>query len=104
MKCARYALLATLAVSGILLNTPTKAQNTTCAVSKSHFLALHSGMTYREAVKILGCEGDEVSRSDMAGFATVMYAWKGSIWSGANMNAMFQNDQMITKAQMGLTD
>ena len=73
-----------------------------CKVTKEKYDKLQSGMSYSQAVAILGCEGEELSSSEMGGFKTVMYMWTGSSWSGANMNAMFQNDQMISKAQMGL--
>ena len=84
-----------------LLIAPTVAL-ADCKVTKEKYDKLQSGMSYSQAVAILGCEGEELSSSDMAGFKTVMYMWSGSSWTGANMNAMFQNDQLISKAQMGL--
>jgi hypothetical protein len=90
------------APSPTVLNVP--LQSTNCIVSKAQFLALSAGMSYRQAVRALGCLGNEISRSEMLGTVTVMYSWKGSAWSGANMNAMFQNDGLVTKAQFGLTD
>ncbi|PSJ57400.1 hypothetical protein C7I85_22715 [Mesorhizobium soli] len=58
-------------------------------------------MSYTQAVLVLGCKGDELSQSEMAGFVTVMYMWDGSGFGG-NMNAMFQNGRLIAKAQFGL--
>lgn len=72
-----------------------------CEVTKEQYLALKSGMSYSDAVSILGCPGEEMSSTDMAGYSTVMYMWEGSSM-GANMNAMFQNDKMVSKAQFGL--
>jgi hypothetical protein len=69
-------------------------------LSKANYLRISEGMTYREVVAILGEPGEEMSRSDIAGITTVMYGWKR--WNGANMNAMFQNDALVTKAQFGL--
>ena len=57
-------------------------------------------MSYEEVVRILGSEGKEISRSDIADINTVMYAWEGS--GIANMNAMFQKGKLVTKAQFGL--
>jgi hypothetical protein len=71
-----------------------------CDVMKSQYMQLKLKMTYAEAVKILGCEGEEISSSEMAGFKTSMYVWQGT--GDANMNAMFQNDRLISKAQLGL--
>jgi hypothetical protein len=62
---------------------------------------LQTGMSYAEAVRILGKEGTEVSRNELAGIVTVMYQWE-SRFGVANMNAMFQDDKLVQKAQFGL--
>jgi len=59
-------------------------------------------MSYSEVRRIIGAPGEEVSRSDLAGLTTVMYSWINS--NGSNMNAMFQNDELIQKAQFGLRE
>ena len=71
-------------------------------VSLAQFQQLRDGMTYGEAVGVLGSPGTEQSRSNIADIVTVMYSWPGSGTLGANMNAMFQNDKLVTKAQFGL--
>lgn len=68
----------------------------------AEFNQLREGMTYEQAVEIIGGEGEVLSSSDMAGYQTVMFKWDGSGSFGANMNAMFQNGRMISKAQFGL--
>jgi hypothetical protein len=65
--------------------------------SMAEFLQLRQGMTYAQAVAIIGSPGEEISRMD----TTVMYQWKGNSLVG-NMNAMFQDDRLVSKAQMGL--
>lgn len=70
-------------------------------VTRENYLALHTGMSYADAVAILGSPGEEISRSDIAGYTTVMYQWTTAFGLG-NMNAMFQNDKLIQKAQFGL--
>ena len=69
--------------------------------TKAKFDRLEDGMSYAAAVKVLGAEGEVMSTSKMAGVKTTMYMWKGTSFGG-NMNAMFQNDKLITKSQMGL--
>jgi hypothetical protein len=62
-------------------------------------------MTYSEVVQILGQSGTEISRSSIAGITTVMYQWNaGGLagLSGGNMNAMFQDGRLVSKAQFGL--
>lgn len=70
-------------------------------VTLTQFNQLRDGMSYKEAVAILGSEGVEQSSSNVAGIKTVMYAWNGNTF-GANMNAMFQDDKLVQKAQFGL--
>lgn len=62
---------------------------------------LQTGMSYGDVVRILGTEGTEISRNEFAETVTVMYQWE-SRFGGANMNAMFQDDQLVQKAQFGL--
>jgi len=69
-------------------------------VTMAEFSRLQTGMTYQQAVEIIGTAGEEMSRSDLAGYTTVMYGWKNA--DGSNMNAMFQNGGLINKAQFGL--
>jgi len=71
-------------------------------VSLAQFQQMRDGMTYGEAVAVLGSPGTEQSRSNIGDIVTVMYSWPGSGTLGANMNAMFQNDKLVTKAQFGL--
>lgn len=71
-------------------------------VTLDQFQQLRDGMTYSEAVGVLGRAGTEQSRSNIGKMVTVMYTWPGSGTLGANMNAMFQNDKLVTKAQLGL--
>jgi len=59
-------------------------------------------MSYEEVVTILGSAGTEQSRSSLGGITTVMHSWQGSGSFGANMNAMFQNGRLVSKAQFGL--
>ena len=74
--------------------------NTDCAVTVQAYKRLQSGDTYETAVAKLGCKGSEISRSDIPDYITVIYIWEGQPL-GANMSATFQNDKLISKAQMG---
>lgn len=66
------------------------------------FNRLHEGMTYEQATQVIGSEGEVLSSSEFGDLRAVMYKWDGSGSFGANMNAIFQNDRMISKAQFGL--
>ncbi len=67
----------------------------------AEYQAIRPGMSYSEVVAIIGGPGEELSSSDIAGISTVMYQWEGNGFA-ANMNAMFQDDRMVQKAQFGL--
>ena len=69
-------------------------------ITAAGFAAITTGMAYDQVVAILGQPGEEISSSDIAGHSTVMYQWKGA--GLGNMNAMFQNGKLISKAQFGL--
>ena len=69
-------------------------------VTKYEYNQIVEGMSYSDVVRIIGAPGEELSRSDMAGISTVMYSWANS--GGSNMNAMFQNDKLVSRAQFGL--
>ena len=77
-----------------------EAERTDGVVSRAEYNRIRSGMSYSEVADIIG-DGTEISRSDMAGYTTEMYSWENPS-GGGNMNAMFQNDELISKAQFGL--
>lgn len=71
-------------------------------ITMTKYSQLQTGMSYNEVVAILGKPGTELSSNEIAGTKTIMYSWDAGF--GASMNAMFQNDAMMQKAQMGLRD
>ena len=74
-----------------------------CGVTLAAFNKLRSGMSYSQAIRVLGCPGEEMSRVEIPEFpTTVMYTWNGEGGWGANMNAMFQGGALVSKAQFGL--
>lgn len=98
---SRAFLFAIIAATLTAVATAATAQTTSCKVGLAQYQSLATGMSYSRAVAVLGCEGSELSRSDMAGFRTVMFMWQGNSLA-ANMNAMFQNDALVSRAQFGL--
>ncbi|BCA60227.1 SHOCT domain-containing protein [Sphingomonas sp. HMP6] len=107
------ALLIVLAIIGSTMKpaSPEKVTGYSAApeapvvskfVTKAQFDQLRDGMSYAEAVKVLGGnEGEVMSTNKFGSTKTTMYVWKGTSFGG-NMNAMFQNDRLMSKAQMGL--
>lgn len=71
-------------------------------VTAAEYRELRDGMTYREAVAVIGFPGVELSRTSIAGYTTVMFQWTNPAPAISNMNAMFQNDELVSKAQFGL--
>jgi hypothetical protein len=71
-------------------------------VTQAQYDQIREGMTYEQVRNVIGTDGQELSRSNLAGYSTVMYSWTNS--NGSNMNAMFQNDRLINKAQFSLPE
>ncbi len=76
-------------------------------VTKAEYDRIRHGMSYSEVVSIIGARGEETVSNRMEGVPgvmesiyTVMYSWQNR--DGSNMNAMFQNDKLMNKAQFGL--
>lgn len=76
-------------------------------VTMSEYQQVANGMTYRQVSRIIGAPGEETSRSridgvsgTMSGMETVSYHWINP--DGSNMNAIFQNDKLMSKTQFGL--
>jgi hypothetical protein len=69
-------------------------------VTMASYQRIQEGMTYEQVRSIIGKAGEELSRSEIAEYTTVMYMWKNT--NGSNMNAMFHNDRLVQKAQFGL--
>jgi predicted Zn finger-like uncharacterized protein len=76
-------------------------------VTMSEYQQVANGMSYSRVAQIIGQAGEETSRSNIAGVPgvqanveTVSYQWVNP--DGSHMNAIFQNDRLMTKAQFGL--
>lgn len=69
-------------------------------VTAAEYAQLETGMSYDDAVGVIGAPGEELSSNELAGTRTVMYMWQNR--NGTNMNAMFQNDSLVQKSQFGL--
>ena len=72
------------------------------SITLDEFNRIETGMTYDEVVNIIGSYGTELSRSEIAGYTTVILMWEGSGSLGANANVTFQNGSVMAKAQFGL--
>ncbi len=77
-----------------------RVREDTNRITLAKYESLSTGMSYDRVASALGSPGVEQSRSQVAGTTTVMYTWSNG--DGSNMNAMFQNDRMVSKAQFGL--
>ena len=76
-------------------------------VNKTKYNQIQEGMSYSQVVKIIGSEGDELASNKIEGIpglmpsvSTKIYSWAN--FTGSNMNATFQNDMLVNKAQFGL--
>jgi hypothetical protein len=79
----------------------TPASSGRCRLSRASYGRLSDGISYSEAVGILGCDGVESARSSVGSFSTVIYSWTNAGTFGT-ISATFQNDGLVNRAQAGL--
>jgi RNA polymerase subunit RPABC4/transcription elongation factor Spt4 len=91
-----------------LLSRPAPAQQSAsqvepprCTATMSDFSSIKTDMTYRRVASIIGCEGEETTRSEVGDYQLVAYIWPGNSFA-SNMSAVFQNGRLVSKAQIGL--
>lgn len=75
-------------------------ENYRSKISIEQFYQIKEGMNYKEVTSILNDNGEVISSNELAGIKTVMVQWKNG--NSSNMNAIFQNGRLVTKAQFGL--
>lgn len=79
--------------------TTTKTSSTTQRVTMEMYNRIKEGMSYDQVCEIIGFEGEEQSRNNLAGTTTVMYRWSNSF---SGMSAIFHGDSLYSKSQFGL--
>lgn len=87
--------------------TPTRPSQKTAPPARSRdrysmkqYNQLKSGMTYEEVCKIMGGQGQELSRMSLGDEELAGYMWQND--SGGNLQCQFQGNKMSSKAQFGL--
>lgn len=80
--------------------TTTPATKANAGLSMDKYNQLKNGMSYKEAVEVMGSEGEEMSSSEFGKYKTVSYKWSGDNFQF--VFAVFQNDKMLSKSQSGL--
>ncbi|HEU0014289.1 MAG TPA: hypothetical protein VFQ45_11430 [Longimicrobium sp.] len=71
------------------------------AVSLAQFNQFADGITYQQAVQILGSPGTFTGFTDVMGMVSQGYSWKGASL-GSMMTASFRDGKLTTKFQAGL--
>ncbi len=71
------------------------------AISLAEFTALAPGMSYEQAVAIIGGPGVLQSEVTVGGLTDDSYRWDGGFLAGATV--IFQNNALIAKSQLGLS-
>lgn len=69
-------------------------------ITQAKYNQLKNGMSYSEAVQILGSEGNEVSSSEIGKYKNATYKWDGANY--AFIILTFQNDKLLFKSQSNL--
>lgn len=91
-------LVRKLEEKGIIETRPSSTAE--ARITKSMYDRIQNGMNYSQVTSIIGQQGEEMTRIQLAGILTVMYMWQND--NGTNMNITFQNDKIVQKTQFGL--
>ena len=89
--------------TGLQQAAPAKASTAAplCTVDMEKFLNIKEGMSRSQIERDIGCPGEVLSSGSAGKFQTVLLSWKGNSPS-SKMRAVFRNDTLISKAQLGL--
>lgn len=78
----------------------TSAQTATADLTMAKYEQLSTGLTYNEAVKIIGAEGSQTSSSSSGSYKTTTYKWEGE--KNARIYVIFKDDKIQSKSQSNL--
>jgi hypothetical protein len=77
-----------------------KKSGETSSISVVKYDRLKNGMTLKEAIEIMGDDGEEMQASEAGKFKIVTYKWSGEDYS--YIIATFMNDKLQSKSKGGL--
>lgn len=94
--------LSCLAICGLsaCATTPARSVQTTPALTKAIYQQLKEGMSYGEAVVILGKDGTIVSSISERGVKSILYSWQGDGFK--QITALFRDGKLATKYEVEL--
>lgn len=78
----------------------TSAQTSTADLTMAKYEQLNTGLSYSEAVKIIGAEGSQTSSSSSGTYKTTTYKWEGE--KNARIYVIFKDDKIQSKSQSNL--
>jgi hypothetical protein len=78
----------------------TSAQASAADLTMAKYDQLQTGLSYAEAVKIIGSEGSQTSSSSSGSFKTTTYRWEGD--KNARIYVIFKDDKIQSKSQSNL--
>ena len=71
-------------------------------ITLEEFSQIKAGMTYEQVQEIVGGAGTVTADSALAGIRTTIVTWYANPSIGSNANVTFQNNAVVSKAQIGL--
>lgn len=71
-------------------------------ITLAEYNQIEMGMPFEKVRSIVGSDGVELTRTEIAGYTTFIVVWEGVGDKGANANVTFQNNKVIATAQIGL--
>jgi hypothetical protein len=73
-----------------------------CAATMAEFYRLKMGMSYVEAKRVIGCDGEMISQLELSGINTATVKWEAAGNYFGSLIVTFQNNQLVSRSQFGL--
>ena len=78
------------------------AETKPCAATRAEFHRLRTGMSYIEARRVVGCEGELISQLELSGIDTATVKWDAANAYFGSLIVTFQNNRLVSRSQFGL--
>ncbi len=91
---------STTSSSGTSSSSGSSTSRNDTEVTYAEYLEIENGMSYSEVVAIVGFEGEEMSRNNIAGYESILYTFSNRF--GTNMVITIQDGEVTSKSQIGL--
>ena len=79
-----------------------EAETEPCAATMAEFYRLGTGMSYVEARRVVGCDGEMISQLELSGINSATVKWNAANAYFGSLIVTFQDNRLVSRSQFGL--